>query len=227
MDLLKLENITVRYGLFFKALDKISFSVKDGEILGLVGSNGCGKSTILKVICGLIHPGGKIFYKNQEIRPYNKDLAKFLGYSPQENSFFNKLTVRENMIYFSKIYDVREADNLIDATIKSLGLEKKKNTLAEKLSGGMKRRLNIGCSIIHDPQILLLDEPSIELDPISRNNLWSLIKSINKFGTTIIISTNMMNEAAALCDRLVLLDHGKKISEGSVSSILTKVERMK
>jgi ABC-2 type transport system ATP-binding protein len=226
MDFLKLENVTVRYGLFFKAVDNVNFSVSEGEIIGLVGPNGCGKSTILKIICGLIKPGGKIFYKGDRVRPDRKDLAKFLGYVPQENSFFHKLTVKENMKYFSKFYGVDNADRIIEATIKSLGLESKKNTLAEKLSGGMKRRLNIGCSIVHNPSILLLDEPSVELDPISRNNLWRLVKRINHAGTTIIISTNMMNEAQALCDRLVLLDHGKKKVEGSVGSIVGRVERM-
>jgi ABC-2 type transport system ATP-binding protein len=226
MDLLKLENITVRYGLFFKALDSVSFSVKEGEILGLVGPNGCGKSTLLKVICGLITPGGNIFYKGQKVKPHKKDLAKLLGYAPQENSFFHKLTVKENMKYFSRLYGIGNADRIIDSAIRSLGLEKKKDTLAEKLSGGMKRRLNIGCSIIHDPPILLLDEPSVELDPLSRNNLWKLIRRINQSGTTIIISTNTMEEAEALCSRLVLLDHGKKVKEGSVSSIINRVERM-
>ena len=226
MDLLKLENITVRYGLFFKALDKVSFSIKEGDVLGLVGTNGCGKSTVLKVIVGLITSGGKIYYKNERVKPHKKDLAKLLGYGPQENSFFHKLTVKENMKYFSRLYGIKDVDKKIDCTVKSLGLEKKRNSLAEKLSGGMKRRLNIGCSIIHDPQILLLDEPSVELDPISRNNMWNLIRKINQSGTTIIISTNMMNEAAALCDKLVLLEHGKKISEGNVSPIIGKVERM-
>jgi len=226
MELLRLENITVRYGLFFKALDSVNFSVRDGEILGLVGPNGCGKSTMLKVISGLINPGGKIFYKNDRVHPHKKDIAKILGYVPQENSFFNKLTVKENMKYFSRLYNVEDVDKKIDAAVKSLGLEKKKDELAERLSGGMKRRLNIGCSIIHDPSLLLLDEPSVELDPISRNNLWSLIKRINQFGTTIIISTNMMNEAQALCSRLILLDQGKKTSEGTADTIISKVERM-
>ena len=227
MNLLKFENITVKYGLFFKALDNVTFGVREGEIVGLVGSNGCGKSTMLKVLSGLITPSGKIFYKGQRVKPHKKDLAKLLGYAPQENSFFNKLTVKENMKYFSRLYGITDADKIADSTIKSLGLESKKNTLAEKLSGGMKRRLNIGCSIIHDPQILLLDEPSVELDPISRNNLWQLIKRIKHSGTTIIISTNTMEEAEALCDRLILLSHGKKMTEGPVSSIISRVERMK
>ncbi len=226
MDLLKLENITVRYGLFFKALDNVSFTVRKGEILGLVGPNGCGKSTLLKVVCGLLKPGGRIYYNGQRVKPHNKDLAKFLGYAPQQNSFFHKLTVRENMKYFSRVYGLQK-DDMIDSVVKSLGLAQKRNSLAEKLSGGMKRRLNIGCSIIHDPPILLLDEPSVELDPISRNMLWDLIRKINRSGTTIIISTNMMNEANTLCSRLVLLDHGKVIDEGPAGLIVKKVERMR
>ena len=177
------------------------------------------------MICGLLKPSGKIYYKNDRVKPHKKDLAKMLGYAPQQNSFFHKLTVRENIKYFSRVYGVKN-DNVIDSVIKSLGLEQKRNAVAEKLSGGMKRRLNIGCSITHDPPILLLDEPSVELDPISRNRLWDLIKRINHGGTTTIISTNMMNEASALCDRLILLDHGKKIQEGAVSTIVSKVERM-
>jgi ABC-type multidrug transport system ATPase subunit len=160
------------------------------------------------------------------VKPQKKDIAKYLGYAPQENSFFYKLTVKENMKYFSRLYGLDDTEKVIDSTIKSLDLEAKKNTLAEKLSGGMKRRLNIGCSLIHNPPLLLLDEPSIELDPVSRDRLWELIKKINKSGTTILVSTNMMDEAAALCDRLVLLDHGKKVADGHTNSIISRLEKM-
>jgi ABC-2 type transport system ATP-binding protein len=219
-------NVTVKFGRLV-SLDNLSFSVRKGEIAGLVGPNGCGKSTVMKVLCGLIKPEkGSVFIDNYLIKPSGKEFKRLIGYAPQENSFFGKLTVKENMSYFSDLYDIKgDRKTIIENFSESLGIYDKVNVLAENLSGGMKRRLNIACSILHSPEILLLDEPSIELDPVSRIYLWNLIRWINQQGTTIIIATNMLDEAKSLCKKVVFMERGKCIAEGSPDEVIDKMIR--
>ncbi|MCK5018966.1 MAG: ABC transporter ATP-binding protein [Candidatus Peribacteraceae bacterium] len=199
-----------------KALNNISFKVMPGEIFGLVGRNGSGKTTILKTITGMIKPDdGHIMINDQAVDVGMKEYKSIIGYCPQNDSFFEKLTVEENLGYFARLYNVEgDLENIIKGVTNSLGIGDRIYEIAEKLSGGMKRRLNIACSLLHDPGFLLLDEPSIQLDPISRNELWNTIKMINKTGTTIIISSNMMEEINSLCNRVIFMDQGNKIYEG-------------
>jgi len=218
---LSVRSITVKYGRF-TALEDLSFDVLEGEIFGLIGPNGCGKSTCLKVLCGILKPNeGSIFFQGREVKPWKKELSKVIGYAPQENSFFEKLTVKENLEYFANLYNLKgDLDDLISRVLEYLGIAEKIDTLAKNLSGGMKRRLNVACSILHNPKILILDEPSIMLDPVSRDSLWRLIKSINRKGTTIILATNTMEEARALCKRIVLMERGKAKAIGKTENIL-------
>ncbi len=222
MGYLSINNISFSYGKL-KALDNASFEVRKGEIFGLIGSNGCGKSTMLKILCGLLNPvrGGKILLSNQEIKP--EKVKNMIGYCPQENSFFDKLTVKENLMYFSYLYNIRhKSDDKIMGLLRSVDLSDKVNELACNLSGGMKRRLNIACGILHDPQILLMDEPSIELDPDSRTMVWNLITSIRDSGKTIILATNLMEEAKMLCNRIGLMEKGYIVAEGEVKKVWSK-----
>ncbi len=219
-----LRSLSVRFN-DVRAVDNVSFSVRKGEITGLVGPNGSGKSTILRILTGLVKPdSGSIIIDDHTIDTKDNEFKRIIGYSPQDNSFFKKLTVRENLEYFASLYNIGEnLDKLTGNLTRALGINDKIEELAENLSGGMKRRLNIACSLMHRPEILLLDEPSIELDPVSRNSLWELIRSINDNGTTIIVSTNIMEEAQALCDKLVFLSEGKVYMQGNTNEVLGSV----
>ena len=219
MVYLRLDKIGFRYGKN-QILDNLSLTVNKGEIFGLMGSNGCGKTTILKMLCGLLEPmkDGKILLNEKEIKPDKE--KRIIGYCPQENSFFEKLTVKENLVYFAHLNNFKgNFDRLVRGTLKSIDLSNKINELACNLSGGMKRRLNIACGILHGPEILLLDEPTIELDPKARNKIWELIGAIKRLGTTIIIATNTREEAQALCDNVALIDEDRVVMQGAASEI--------
>ena len=219
-----MSNVTVDLGKT-RALENLSLNVNAGEIFGLIGRNGSGKTTALKVLCGLLKPkNGNVFLDGQQVNTGKNEFKKMIGYCPQENSFFEKLTVRENMKYFAKLYDVeQDTGKLIESISKSLCLEDQVGVLAANLSGGMKRRLNIACTLMHEPQIILMDEPSIELDPVSKGELWKLIKLINRTGTTIIISSNNMEEIHYLCDMVTFLENGRKVYEGAPNDVLSVV----
>lgn len=221
---ISLSNITVRLGKI-NALVNVSFKIYSGEIFGLVGRNGSGKTTILKAICGLVKPDeGKILIDDEQADVNGQDFKRMIGYCPQENCFFEKLSVRENMEYFAYLYNVgSNVGSLIAGISKSLCLDDKLGELAANLSGGMKRRLNIACALVHEPQVLLMDEPSIELDPLSRDELWRMIRLINRSGTTIIISSNHMEEIRYLCTNAVYLEDGKKIYEGEVNDVISLI----
>lgn len=207
MEMLSVNNISFGYKKR-RVFDSISFSVSKGEIVGLMGLNGSGKSTVLKCILGLVKTdGGSIRINGEEKSKKHRNL---IGYCPQENSFFGKLTVEENITYFGHLYNLSSSEiSIISAKIASLvGLENVMEEIAENLSGGYKRRLNIACGVIHEPDILLLDEPSLALDPIARKALWRTISQLSST-TAILVSSNIMEELDMLCDRVILIKDGK------------------
>lgn len=226
MKSVSFQKVSVRFGDFL-ALNDVSFTANSGEIFGLMGPNGSGKSTALKVMCGLIRPlSGSVLLDGRPVKVREKQFRKIIGYCPQEDSFFEKLTVGENMKYFAKLYNVKgDLERLVGGITASLGIDDKTDELAARLSGGMKRRLNIACALLHEPEILLMDEPSIELDPISRNELWKMIKLINRSGTTIIISSNLMEEIRFLSSRTVFLQNGAKLYEGRTGEVMEYLSR--
>lgn len=226
MAYLELDRISFSYGKL-KVLDELSFSVGECEIFGLLGPNGSGKSTCLQILSGLLKPkSGNIIFNGNCIRPHKKCISRIMGYCPQESSIFNALTVKENLKYFANLYKIKGNLNaIVNETVSSVNLQDKANTLARNLSGGMKRRLTIGCSLLHNPKILLLDEPTIELDPVSRNEIWKLIIRINRSGTTVIIATNLMSDALNLCKKAVYMESGRKILEGPAPDVMKTIMR--
>ena len=187
------------------AVDGLSFEVSRNEIFGLLGPNGAGKTTTINMICGLLSPsGGKILFEEK------KALKSLIGYCPQENIYYPKLTCLEQLMFLGQMYGVPSQTLKIKALelLDLLGLDKKKHVWASKLSGGMKRRLNICLALIHDPEILILDEPEAGLDPQSRILVREFFKAFGQ-KKTIVLTTHNMDEADRLADRVAIVDHGK------------------
>jgi ABC-2 type transport system ATP-binding protein len=195
-----------------KAVDGISLEIHKNEIFALLGPNGAGKTTSIRMIIGLLKPDtGKITIMGQDPHKNGKELKRKLGIIPQSLTFYDDLTIEENLWFLAKIYDVPklEAKERIDNLITIVGLEEKRNHLARTLSGGLQRRLNLILGLVHDPKIILCDEPTPGLDPQSRIAVWEVIKNLPKQGKTVILTTHFMEEADRLSDRVAIIDQGK------------------
>ena len=195
-----------------KAIDDLSFEVHEGEILGLLGPNGSGKSTTINCILSLLKfSKGTIKIFGKEMQPDAYDIKSKIGVVFQEVSVFDELTVYENIDYFCGLYikDKNIRKKYIEDAIKLVGLEDFKKFYPKKLSGGLLRRLNIACGIAHKPRLVFLDEPTVAVDPQSRNNILDGIKKLRDDGATIVYTTHYMEEVEILCDRVIILDKGK------------------
>ena len=216
-NIIEIRNLTKSYKNL-KAIDDLSFDVREGEILGLLGPNGSGKSTTINSILSLLNfQKGSIKIFGKEMSPDAYDIKAKIGVIFQEVAVFEELTVYENIDYFCGLYindkETRKQDVL--AAIKLVGLEEFQKFYPKQLSGGLLRRLNIACGIAHKPSLIILDEPTVAVDPQSRNNILDGIKKLRDAGATIIYTTHYMEEAEILCDRIIILDKGKIIAEGT------------
>ncbi len=216
-NIIEIRNLTKSYKNL-KAIDDLSFDVREGEILGLLGPNGSGKSTTINSILSLLNfQKGSIKIFGKEMSPDAYDIKAKIGVIFQEVAVFEELTVYENIDYFCGLYindkETRKQD-VLDA-IKLVGLEEFQKFYPKQLSGGLLRRLNIACGIAHKPSLIILDEPTVAVDPQSRNNILDGIKKLRDDGATIIYTTHYMEEAEILCDRIIILDKGKIIAEGT------------
>ena len=206
---IKISNLKKNFG-DLTAVDGLSFNIYKGEVFGFLGPNGAGKTTSINMICGLSKPTeGEIVIFGNKIKNKN-DTKTHIGICPQENIYWPKLTCLEQLIFMSEMYGIsgKSARNRSKELIELMGLEEKSNVLASKLSGGIKRRLNICLALIHNPEILVLDEPEAGLDPQSRILVRNYIKTLAK-EKTIILTTHNMDEADRLADRVAIIDHGK------------------
>jgi ABC-2 type transport system ATP-binding protein len=206
-------------------LDSLNFNIPEGEITGLIGSSGSGKTTILKLLVGAYKPSkGEVIYLKKNILKDVKDVEKYFGFATEQGSFYGKLTVLENIFYFGKLQKMKkkkikkEANRLLSL----VGLDKAKNTLAEDLSMGMKKRLDITCALIHSPEVLVMDEPTSDLDPVLRKEIIKLIKQIKKKGTTIILTTQILEETEELLDNILILHNKKIVEDGDPKKIMEK-----
>ncbi|MBT5021930.1 ABC transporter ATP-binding protein [Candidatus Woesearchaeota archaeon] len=212
-SLISLQNVTKQFGKTV-VLDNLSIDIIEGEIIGLIGRSGCGKSTLLKILIGFYAANsGNILYRGEDITKKLDKLKHIVGYTTQENSFYDKLTIYENMKYYSKLYGYKPEDRKlkhhIHDVLESVGLLSHKNKLAEKISGGMKRRLDFAISLIHDPEILIMDEPTTGLDPLLVKVFWHIVKQFNKKGKTVIVITHLFNEIEENCDRFAIMNKGR------------------
>lgn len=211
--MLKVKNLTKRYK-DFTAIDNITFEVKKGEIFGVLGPNGAGKSTLMKMLNGFLKPtSGDATIDGQSIKELKK-IKPLIGWAPQEDSFYNRLTVIENLYYFGSLYGIKkdELKKRSERIVEMLGLSNKKNALAGFLSGGMKKRLSITIALIHEPKLLFLDEPTVGVDVISRNALLKVIEQIKLRGITILYTSHYLPEVEQLCDRIAIIQAGKLLT---------------
>lgn len=219
--IIEVKNLTKKYKEL-TAIDNLSFSVNEGEILGLLGPNGSGKSTTINCVLSLLsHDGGDIKIFDKTMTPDSFDIKRQIGVVFQDVAVFDELTVWENVNYFCGLYikDKKACEQYTEEALQLVGLEDFKKFIPKKLSGGLLRRLNIACGIAHKPKLIFLDEPTVAVDPQSRNNILDGIKKLRNDGATIIYTTHYMEEVEILCDEIIILDHGKIIASGTNDSL--------
>jgi ABC-2 type transport system ATP-binding protein len=205
------------------AVDGVTFEVQEGEFFGILGPNGAGKTTTLEIIEGLRKAdGGRVSVFGESPWPRNQRLLPRIGVQLQASSFFERLTAREQIRTFASLYGVgvERADEMLE----TVGMTDKADTQSEKLSGGQKQRLSIACALVHDPELVFLDEPTAALDPQARRNLWDLLRQINDAGRTVMLTTHYLDEAEALCDRVAIMDHGKILKLGPPAALVRGLE---
>ena len=214
---IEVKNISKSFGKH-EVLKDINLEIPAKKIFGIIGPSGCGKTTLLKTMIGFWDPNsGEVKYETRSLKDHSTYIKQIVGFATQENCVYPKLTVKENLEYFGALSNVprKTLRSNIEKVIKFVQLEDSTNELAENLSGGMQRRLDIACALIHKPRILMLDEPTEDLDPILRKDVLALIKRINSDDTTIIMTSHLLHEAEQLCDTIAILHNGRLLKCGT------------
>jgi len=236
----KIQNIVKRYGKHI-ILNDVSFDIKKGEIFGIIGASGAGKTTLLNTIIGFVKPDqGDVTFRFEHLLDFQKAMSyrsvfkkqesikQIYGFASQLPSFYKNLTLKENLEYFGSLYNL-SADALksnVETLLNLMELKNYEDMLAKNLSGGMERRLDIACALIHDPSVLVLDEPTADLDPVLRDHIWNLIKKINKKGTTIILASHHLSELEDLCSRIAIVKDKNVIDVASPEAIKNKYSKV-
>ncbi|SMC24961.1 ABC-2 type transport system ATP-binding protein [Clostridium acidisoli DSM 12555] len=215
--LLEIQNLKKRYKDFV-AVDSLNLNVEEGEIYGLLGPNGAGKSTTINTIIGLTKVnGGQIKIFGKKFNGTETDIKKQIGVVPQDIAVFEELSAYENVEFFGKLNGLRGTvlKERVKEALDFTGLWDRKKDKPGQYSGGMKRRLNIACAIVHRPKLIIMDEPTVGIDPQSRNHILESVKKLNEMGSTVIYTSHYMEEIEALCSRITIIDHGKEIATGT------------
>lgn len=223
--MLKVENLQKSFGTR-KAVDGISFGVKRGEVFGLLGPNGAGKSTTISMISTLLTPSdGTILFEGKDIFADPKPIQRKLGLVPQDIALYPTLSGYENLSFWGNLYGLtgRELKKRIEEVCEIIGLNGRLKDRVDKYSGGMKRRLNIGAALLHMPELLIMDEPTVGIDPQSRNHILDTVLALNRQGLTIIYTSHYMEEVEYLCNRICIMDQGKVIASGSKEELVETV----
>lgn len=205
------------------AVNKISFSIKEGEMFGFLGPNGAGKTTTMRMIqCVSPVSGGSLEVLGMDVGTQQSKIKAIMGVVPQENNLDGDFTVYENLIVYSRYFDIpkEEAEKRVEQLLDFVQLGEKKDVMTESLSGGMKRRLVLARSLVNRPKLLILDEPTVGLDPQARHLIWEKLRSLKKQGVTIVLTSHYLDEVEKLCDRLVIMDNGRILVEGSPSGVI-------
>ena len=219
--MIHIENLVKRYGNLV-ALDHLNLDIEEGEIFGLLGPNGSGKTTAINCMLALLkYDKGTITIFGKEMQPNSYDIKKNIGVVMQNVAVFDQMTVRENIDYFCGLYvkDKSKRKELVEEAIEFAGLEDFQKMRPKKLSGGLLRRLNIACGIVHKPRLIIMDEPTVAVDPQSRNKILEGILSLNRQGSTIIYTSHYMEEVEQICSRIAIIDHGRVLATGTTEEL--------
>ncbi|TAF10950.1 MAG: ABC transporter ATP-binding protein [Nostocales cyanobacterium] len=220
--MLRIKNLNKSYGNR-KVLQNLTFNITSGEVYGLLGANGAGKTTTINIICNLLNAdSGYITINNQ---PISETTKKLIGIAPQENLLYKTLSCAENLQFFANIYGLNREmkKQQVEATLKAVNLLDRAKSPVETLSGGMQRRLNIAVALVHQPKLVILDEPTTGLDIEARYEIWDLIRQLKNQGMTILLTTHLLDEAERLCNKIGILKNGQILAEGSLSELKTLI----
>jgi ABC-2 type transport system ATP-binding protein len=204
------------------AVDDVSFEIDEGEIFGLLGPNGAGKTTTINMICGVLKPdAGRVVIGGKDIWLEPKIVKQTLGVVPQEIAVYEDLTARDNLNFWGSLYGLSGGvlKSRVDESLTRVGLSDRAGDRVKEFSGGMKRRLNLCMGLLHDPSVLLLDEPTVGIDPQARLNILEVVREVANGGTTVLYTTHYMDEAQELCDRIAIIDHGKILTVGTLDEL--------
>jgi ABC-2 type transport system ATP-binding protein len=221
MSLLKVESLSKSFGAV-RAVDSVSFEVQPGEIYGLLGPNGAGKTTSISMISGLLKPDtGEVSVAGASFWSNPQQAKSIMGVVPQELAIYEELSGRENLEFWGRMAGLSSGDAKSRAKelLEALTLTDRANDAVKKYSGGMKRRINLGCALLHRPKLLLLDEPTVGIDPQARMNILEFIRKLRATGTGILYTTHYLEEAESLCQRIGIIDHGRLLAEGTFSEL--------
>lgn len=225
MPLLETKKLTKRFGEI-RAVDEVSFEVRPGEIYGLLGPNGAGKTTTISLACGLLKPdGGDISVAGKSFWNNPQAARRIMGVVPQDLALYEDLNGRENLEFWGSIAGLsrKDAKTRANVLLEALTLTDRANDAVKKYSGGMKRRINLGCALMHRPKLILLDEPTVGIDPQARMNILDFIRQLVADGVGILYTTHYLEEAETLCNRIGIIDHGKILAEGTLAELRSHV----
>ena len=226
--MLNISNVTKSFERI-QALNAVNLTVARGEFFGLLGPNGAGKSTLMNLIVGYLEPDfGLITVDNESMSYENIRIREKIGYVPQDIALYSDLTAYQNMVIFGRLYELSASslDSKIEETLELVQLSDRKKDKVKTYSGGMKRRLNLAVSLLHEPELLLCDEPTVGIDPQSRNAIFEILRNLNKKGMTIIYTTHYIEEAERLCNRLAIIDSGRIIARGTLKELINLLEKI-
>src|ERR1700732_5123978 len=220
--MLEVKQLAKNYGKLI-AVTGVSFRADRGETIGLLGPNGAGKTTTVSIIAGLLSPdSGEVLIEGKQVKSDTDPVKLKIGLVPQDMALYDKLSARDNLTFFAALYSLAgaKAKQAIDDVLNLVGLSDRAGDKVETFSGGMKRRLNLAAALLHEPQILLLDEPTVGVDPQSRNAIFDTIEVLAGEGRTLVYTTHYMEEVERLCDRIVIIDHGKVLADDTLEGLL-------
>ena len=224
--MIQAEALTKSYG-DLKAVDQVSFNVREGEIYGLLGPNGAGKTTTLSMVSGLLQPDeGRVIFDGIDLAADPLRVKQDLGVVPQEVALYEELTARENLHFWGGLYGLSGAKlkDAVNAVLEQVGLTGRADARVNTYSGGMKRRLNLSLGLVHRPRVVMMDEPTVGIDPQARANILGVVREIARSGTTILYTTHHLEEAEEFCDRIAIMDHGKILAEGTLDELIRSLD---